>query len=331
MSNNDYFDLLNAETFEDYLKKVNIEVHHNISKCQAIAKEYQKVRIENEKERHKAFMKLHLANKDYYNRRKEIINGVEPTQEELQGYEVNAECPPDPSSKYQAGIPCFWLHVLTNSKLFGFFDGSEEDSLILVYLQDISVDYFDVEDCTLKDGTQSLLYRYHIHFDFGENMFLRTQRITMQITYKLGDVEGEMEEPKVETLTPIDWVSGKDPRYKTTKRKQLHSKANKEQKVESFFDIFYSSQLAIENDINDDGTLEEEIVKIHDIVDRMMFLITEVIPAAVNYFDETLIEEEEDVDDIDEDTYHNAVMDESELNKATADDGQQGKQQCENQ
>ena len=325
----DYFELLNAETFEDYLKLVNIEVHQNISKCQTIAKDYQRVRIENEKERHKAFMKLHLANKEYYQRRRELVNGADPKDNELEGYQTNTECPPNEQSTYQNGIPCFWLHVLTNSKIFGFFEGTELDSLILVHLNDISVDYFDVEETTLKDGTASLLYTYHIHFDFNENEYLRTPRITLKVTYKLGDVENEMEEPKVECLTQIEWVKGKDPRYKI-KGKKSHGKVGSIEKIDSFFDIFYPAQLAIDNEINDDGTVDPEAMSLHDIVERMIFLITEVIPAAVNYFDETLIEDDEDVD-MDDDMIHNVGIDESEMNKAAADDGQQAQKQCENQ
>ena len=325
----DYLKLLEAETFEDYLKLVNIEVHQNISKCQNIAKEYQKIRIENEKERHKAFMKLHQANKEYYQRRRELVNGADPRDDELDGYQTSAECPPNDASPYNFGIPCFWLHVLTNSKIFGFFEGTELDSLILVHLADISVDYFDVEDAVLKDGTQSLLYTYHVHFDFNQNEYLRTQRITLKVTYKLGDVENEIEEPKVETITTIEWVKGKDPRYKT-KGKKHGGKSGSVEKIESFFDIFYPAQLALENEINDDGTMDQEAMSLHDIVDRMIFLITEVVPAAVNYFDETLIEDDDAVD-MDDDTFQQNGVDESEMNKMAADEGQQAQKQCENQ
>lgn len=325
----DYYSLLQAETFEDYLQLVNVEVHQNISKCQQIAKEYQKMRIASEKEKHQAQMKLHETAQPYYQRRKEIVNGATPTNEEIEGYEQNKECPPNENSQYKTGVPCFWLHVLKNSKFFDEFQGSDNDAKILVYLNDISVEYFPAEDCTIKDGSPSLLYRYNIHFDFNENPALRNQRITLELMYKLGDVEGEFEEPVIKRTTPIDWVNGKDPRYRTVKKR--NNPKGKSEKVESFFDLFYPTELALNNDINDDGNGEDEVYNLHEQVNILLTLINEVIPAAVNYFDETLIEDDEDDLDEDEDRYIPKASEQDEVGKSAADDGQGAQKGCETQ
>ena len=92
---------------------------------------------------------------------------------------------------------------------------------------------------------------------------MRNKRITLEITYKLGDVEGEFEEPSIKRTTPIDWVKGKDPRYKVVKKRN-NAKSKTETKDESFFDIFYPTELALNNDINDDGNADDEVYYLHD-------------------------------------------------------------------
>ncbi|BFU18164.1 nucleosome assembly protein, putative [Entamoeba histolytica HM-1:IMSS-B] len=330
----DYFELLSAETYEDYLKLVNVEVHQNISMCQNIAKEYQKLKIASEKEKHESQIKLNESAKPYYERRKAIIMGAPLTDEEIQGYQANNECPANESSEYQNGVPCFWLHVLKNSGIFDGLSGNEEDSIILTYLQDINADYFSTEDCTLKDGTPTLLFKYNVNFLFGNNPYLRNNQITIQITYKLGDIEGEFEEPKINTITPLDWVKGKDPRFKITRKKTNKKGRNQQEtKVESFFDLFYPQELALNNDINDDGLIDEEALPIHDMFQALLTLINEVIPAAVNYFDETLLNDEgEDLDE-DDDAYDEKPIKQIIDGKPSQDDSntQPAPQECTQQ
>ncbi|KAL7717207.1 Nucleosome assembly protein [Entamoeba marina] len=337
----DYVELLNAETYEEYLKLVNVEVHQNIHMCQNIAKDYLQLRIQAEKEKHEAEMKLHEAAKPYYERRRLIVNAIDnPSNEEIAGYVESTENPPNDDSEYKTGVPCFWLHVLKNAQIFDTFEGNDEDAPILTHLHDIRLEYYPTEDTTLTDGTPSLLFTYRVIFVFNDNPYLRTREIPVKITYKLSNVEGETEEPSITVETAIDWVKDKDPRFKMVKRKTNKKSYGKygsqqKQKVDSFFDIFYISQLSLNTGMNDDGSIEEELLKIHDVFEMFMCLITEVIPAAVNYFDESLIEENiEDIEDIEDDAdeFVNPNVQQPNTHKETTDDqNAPARQECNHQ
>ncbi|ELP87810.1 nucleosome assembly protein, putative [Entamoeba invadens IP1] len=328
----DFFELLSAETYEDYLKLVNVEVHQNISMCQSIAKDYQVLRLKMEKEKHEAQIKLHESAKQYYDRRREIICGNPLKPEEVVGYTPNTECPPNESSQYKSGVPCFWLHVLKNSEIFEDLQGNDDDSIILTYLQDISVDYFSATDDTLKDGTPTLKYTYQLNFLFKENPYLLSPTCSLKISYKLGDVDGEEEEPTVETLKAPEWVKGKDPRYKVIKKRvPKKGKTPSHAKTESFFDIFYTTQMALSNDINDDGDVDDEVLTLHDIFRDLMLLVTEVVPAAVNYFDELLIGDDDDMDEEDDETFDKQMKETTDGKPNNDDSNQPAPQECTHQ
>ena len=292
----DYVELLNAETYEDYLKLVNADVHKNVDMCQRLSQNYITLRIKAEQEKHAALMKLHESLKPFYERRRALVNGAVPTDDELTGYRPSPDFPANEESEYKEGVPFFWLHVLRNARIFEAMEGNDEDAEVLAYLTDVRTEFFPVEPTTLKNGTPSLLYIYRVVFEFRENPYLRNPEIAVKVTHKLSDVEGETEEPTVATETPIEWLPDRDPRYRVVRKRSKKAPGSRpaRQKTESFFDMFYVPELVLHNDINDDGTLDDELLLLHDVFACLMRIVNEVVPAAVSFFDETLVEEGED-------------------------------------
>ncbi|KAL7712132.1 Nucleosome assembly protein [Entamoeba marina] len=297
--------------YEDYMSNVDEQVHKNYHACRTNFKEIQTLRLIMEKEKHEALLKYTAAAQQILDRRDEIISGTsEPTTEELSGYEKSTEIEPSTDSEFKKGIPAFWLAVLKNSIICEASNANDADMLILVHLKTIKIEHFPAVDCVLRDGTPSLLFTYKLHFVFEQNEYFSNDVITVKVECKMGEVAGEFEEPVITTEAPIQWHKDKDPRYKLVKRRggkrggRARQTAAVRQKVDSFFDLFYTPALPADLNLDEMDEIDEDVIVCHTNFKIFMELINEIIPVALSYFDETMADEDdeddEDFDDIDD-------------------------------
>ncbi|EKE38141.1 hypothetical protein ENUP19_0181G0024 [Entamoeba nuttalli] len=300
---------LATKSYEEYMTLVDEQVHKNYHACTKKMKEIQKLRLVCERARYEAMSKFNEEASKIYGRMNEIITGnAQPTEDELEGYIKSDELVAQEGSQFNKGIPVFWFQVLKNSMLFDSANGSEADISVLIHLKNIRIEYMPLEDVKNKDGEDTLKYHYKVHFDFEPNEYFTNETITVSVQCKLCEAEGEFDEPAVITETPIEWHKDKDVRYKLVKRRggkrggRGRPAAAVRQKVESFFDLFYTPALPENLNLEEMEEVDEDVIICHTNFKIFMELINEVYPMALSFFDESMAEpDDEDMDDEDMD------------------------------
>ncbi|ELP88305.1 nucleosome assembly protein, putative [Entamoeba invadens IP1] len=297
---------LAAMSYEEYMGAVAENVHKNYHACHNKMKEVNKLRLNMERERYAAAAKFNEESKALYARMNEIVNGNEPTEAELTGYVKSEEIKAKEGSTFDKGIPAFWFCVLRNSMLFDSAMGSEADIEVLLHLKNIRIDYLPLEDVKNREGEDSLKFSYKVHFDFEPNEFFTNETITVAVSCISCDIEGEFDMPTLVTESPIEWKRDKDVRYKLVKKRggkrggRGRPAAPVRQKVESFFDLFYSPALPEDfNPEDENQEVDEDTLTFHNNFKIFMELINTVYQHALSFFDESMMDMDDGEDDMD--------------------------------
>ena len=299
---------LAVESYENYMGMVSEQVHKNYHACTNKMKEVKALRLQYEREKFAAMKKYNESCQEIYKRINEITTGSsEPNEKEMEGYIPSEEIKPKEDSEFNKGIPAFWFCVLKNSMLFDMANGSEADINVLVHLKNIRVEHHSIEDTKTKEGEDTLKFTHKVHFDFEPNEYFTNETITVSVQCRLCESEGEFEEPVITTETPIEWNKDKDVRYKLVKRRggkrggRAKTASVARQKTESFFDLFYTPELPADLNLDDMEEIDEDVIKCHTNFKIFMELIMEVYPMALGFFDESLVDEDDDMDGLDDD------------------------------
>uniref|UniRef100_A0A6G1S975 Nucleosome assembly protein 1-like 1 n=1 Tax=Aceria tosichella TaxID=561515 RepID=A0A6G1S975_9ACAR len=282
----------------DALKKLQLEhikIQHEYNK------RLQQLELEFE-EKHRVF----------YDKRAEIINGREPTDEECQlpanlaqdeyngdqenGIDANefTEKEQEELASKVKGLPCFWLGCLSST--YNFSESIEDhDRPVLKYLNDIKLSY--------KNDDDTLSYVLDFHFD--ENPYFKNSKLSKTYYLKVNPDENDpfsyegFEVFKSEGCQ-IDWFPGKDV-TKLKKNVVQKNKANgatrlKEKEVErdSFFYFFKPPQVPESTKTED---IDEEMAAIMAVDFELGELIRQsLIPKAVLYYNGFMTEDDDDSD-----------------------------------
>lgn len=303
----DLFELA-TKPYEEYMASVGEEVHKNYHACTNKLKEIKKLRIQCEKEKYEAMKKYNEQSKEIMKRMNEIITGEsEPTEKEMENYIKSEEIPAKADSQFKKGIPAFWFCVLKNGMIFDSANGTETDINVLLHLKNIRVDYANLEEIVGKENEPTLKYTYKVHFDFDKNEYFTNETITVMVSCVLCDQDGEFEQPVIKTETPIEWNKDKDVRYKLVKRRGgkrggrgRATNAVARQKVESFFDLFYTPELPADLNLEEMDEIDEDVITCHTHFKIFMELISDVYPMALSFFDESMVDDMDDMDDMDD-------------------------------
>jgi len=134
-------------------------------------------------------LKQHLDKREpLLKRRYELVNGAEPTPQELQGYGGPA---PGGSGAGPKGVPCFWLNVLCADETVGP-TVTAADREALRALQDVRY----------VRGARGMVVELH----FGDNPFFTNKVLRRGMAVEV-DGEGQVVDVREET-TAIDWHDG---------------------------------------------------------------------------------------------------------------------------
>ena len=313
--------------YVSYMKSVSEDVHKNYHACFTNLVGLRKLILEAEKAKYEAEKKLNEEARKIFDRNAQIISGESlPTEAEMKDYQKSTEIVPLEGSQFNKGIPAFWYIVLKNSVIFDAANGNEQDAKILLHLKNITIEYLPLEDCKLKEDDKeidSIKYTYKVNFFFEKNDYFTNEVLTLRVECKLGSQPGEFEEPSIVLESPIEWNKEKDPRYKTVKRRggRRGGKARPtaiRQKVDSFFDLFYTP--ALPETIDDGDEINEDIIICHTNFKIMLELISSTYVNALGYFDETMVDDEDEDDGFDENEFGDEDDEEDDDNEVDPDE-----------
>ncbi|EDR29155.1 hypothetical protein EDI_127210 [Entamoeba dispar SAW760] len=277
-------ELINVETFDDYLMMTSSQVHKNIYALQTIQTEFRKQRLH-------GFEKI-------YNIERKLRANSEPLRKR--------------TVELIKKIPCFWGRIMNVADLNYNNLG---DANAIRYLTEVIVEDMPLTICFLGDNkTPALSVLHRVRFIFQPNQLMKTTEAVKIISYKVcgwNNPEMEMLEPEVETEIPIVWMPGKDPRVSRPfkKRNRIEGIASQQQKViPSFFHLF--DDLKHEEE---DGEYSQVIEKQKEEDRKMQFkilmgFVNEFVDQAISYFDESIPNRAhpedyfDDLDGIEEDT-----------------------------
>jgi len=223
-----------------------------------------------------------------YNRRSDIINGSEPTAEELVE-EKSTEVKVEEEKKVEKeenvkGIPKFWLEALKHHEAFGDMITAEDEDC-LEHLIDIK--------CTPVSNEKTPSPSFVLEFHFEKNNYFEEE--VLKKTYTLAE-DSFVNEIMFQTVdaTEITWKNGKNLTIKKfNKQQKVGGKGGRkgggraqqtrnvvvEEPCASFFN-FFSPPSGDIDDIDEEelGELLEEDYELGDI------LKTQIIPNAVKWY-----------------------------------------------
>lgn len=224
-------------------------------------------------------------------RRKEIISGADPTEEEVQkGFpaehagQVNIV---GADGEEKKGLEDFWLQVLQHHVVLkSMIEDHDED--VLRHLVDISTKVVD-------GGYGS----FAVTFTFAPNPYLEEEQLTLTLHVK--DDKTEIHR------SPLTWKPGKNVTVHTVTKKQRAKRTgqvrtiSREEPRPSFFSIFKESEDDDDDDDDDEADENDKEEEKEQLVSLMQVLHNSIVPCAVNYYTGEAPDGSSDVEDDEED------------------------------
>ncbi|ELP92071.1 hypothetical protein EIN_379380 [Entamoeba invadens IP1] len=254
-------DLINVETYDDYLMMVSPQVHQNIFALEKLQTSFRTKRLE-------TFQKTHTLQRRFHGVAYQLENKL---------HELSKK------------IPCYWGRILNISDLNY---NNLADANALKYLSDVVVESVPLVSSTLADKTPCLLALYRVHFIFEPNPLMQNTEGIKSVYFKVcgyNNPDMEMLEPEEETDQPILWNPGKDPRVsRPSKKRKGNMPAPKPHVIQSFFHLF--DDLKHESE---DGEFSQVIESAKEEERKMHFkilmgFINELVDNSISFFDETI-------------------------------------------
>ncbi|KAL1921135.1 uncharacterized protein VTP21DRAFT_10851 [Calcarisporiella thermophila] len=243
----------------------------------------------------------------FFDRRKAIVNGEEPKEEEV---EAGAKIASAEESEHVEGeekefvnvegngVPDFWLTAMANHPQLAELI-SEKDAEALKHLVDVRLSYLDVPG-------------FKLEFEFSENAFFTNKILTKTYYYQSkpgygGDYLYERAEG-----TEISWKEGQDITVERKTKKQRHKATGEMRTVEqvvpaeSFFNFFAPPIAPNEGEELEEEELEELEERIEADYEVGETFKDKIIPHAIDWYTGKALEYE----DFDGDFEHEFIDDE---------------------
>jgi nucleosome assembly protein 1-like 1 len=278
-----------------YIDSLPQSVKEKIEACEELSTKHSELFLEYQKELQALDKKYLALNQPLYDKRFEIINGLDKDEEG------------------EVGIPEFWLTCLKNCALTESLI-CDQDFEALTHLIDIRTSFID-------GG-------FKLDFHFSPNEYFEDSILSKSYFVQISE-DNEVVFDHAEG-TQITWI--KDLTVKVESRKQRHKSTNKTRVIkklvpaESFFNFF--SPLSPEENDNEDEDFDEKIQADYEIGE---FIQQSLIPRAIDWFTGKAVEYDEEEEEYEEGDEEEEEDDSENGGKDNGDeDSSDGEEQTQN-